>query len=86
MFYSFKNNICNVQHVGGSGIFASGFGIIFIKLKKSNIIIPLYPVYYMPKNPQNTLSTGALKHYNGFKHIIVSSSEYVLMIHKWEGD
>ena len=39
------------------------------KIPKKNIIIPLCPSYYMPKNPQNKMSQTALKYYNQFRSV-----------------
>eukprot|EP00957_Ditylum_brightwellii_P069767 5297838-Ditylum_brightwellii.AAC.1 len=38
-------------------------------------IIPLWPCYYVSKNPQNTLSQQALKRYNHFKAINIEALE-----------
>ena len=32
--------------------------------KIKNVIIPLWPSYYMSQNPQSTISQTELKHYN----------------------
>ena len=39
------------------------------KNTKTNIIIPLWPSYYMPQNLQNTISQTALKNYNQFRSL-----------------
>ena len=45
------------------------FGLVIIKIPKTNIIIPLCPSYSMSKIPQNTMSQTALKHYNQFRSV-----------------
>ena len=42
---------------------------IIMKRPKTKSIIPLWIPYFMPQNPQNTISQISLKHYN--KSIIV---------------
>lgn len=41
------------------------------------MIIPLWPAYYMPTNPQNTLSQTALKFYNGFRSIHTEALDWI---------
>ena len=40
---------------------AKVFGLVTVKVTKTNIILPLWPLYYMPQNPQNTLIQTVLK-------------------------
>ena len=54
----------NVQILNGRKSREKGFGLVMVKIPKTNIIIPLWPSYYIPQNPQNTISQTALKHYN----------------------
>ena len=55
---------CNVQIINGRRSPAKGSGLVIVKIPKTNIIIPLWPSYYMPQNPQNEMNQTALKHYN----------------------
>lgn len=66
-FYDIKFKEYSVRQVGGGRIKSKGFGLVFIQLKGTKIVIPLYPVYYFPYNPRNTLSPQILKYYNGYK-------------------
>ena len=53
---------CNIQTFNDRKVPAKVFGIVIVKIPEKNIIIPLWPSYYIPKNPQNTISKNALKH------------------------
>ena len=55
------------------------FGLVIIKIPKTNIMIPLWTSYYMPQNLQNTISRTALKHYNEFRSIITEALRWVQM-------
>ena len=59
----------NVQIINVSSAPTKGFGLVIIKIPKKNIIIPLWPPYYMSQNPQNTISETALKYYNQFRSV-----------------
>ena len=61
---------CNVQIINGRKAPEKGFGIVMVYITKTNIIIPLWPSYYMLQNPQNTISKTALKYYNQFISVI----------------
>ena len=69
----------NVQTLNVSKAPAKVFGIVIMKTPKTNIIIPLWPSYYMPQNPQNTISQIALKHYNEFINVIIEALRWVQM-------
>ena len=69
----------NVQILNGSKAPAKGFGLIIIKNPNTNIIIPLWLSYYMPKNPQNTISKAALKHYNESRNVRTEVLRWVKM-------
>ena len=60
---------CNVQIINGRKAPTKGFGFVIFKNLKTNIIIPIWPSYYMPQKPQNTISKTALKYYNEFRNI-----------------
>ena len=42
---------CNVQILNVKKAPTKGFGLLIIKIPKTNIIIPLWSLYYMPQNP-----------------------------------
>ena len=46
----------NVQIINSSKVPAKVFDLVIIKIPKTNISIPIWPSYYMPQNPQNTIS------------------------------
>eukprot|EP00957_Ditylum_brightwellii_P104801 7988493-Ditylum_brightwellii.AAC.2 len=47
-----------------------GWGLILLRLLHSTFpIIPLWPAYHMPQNPQDTISQVALKQYNKYPGI-----------------
>ena len=52
-----------------------GIGIHLAKI--GDLIIPLYPTYLMAHNPQNTLSTTAIKKYNEFRSVRIEALEYL---------
>ena len=41
------------------------------------LIVPLYSTYFMIHNPQNTLSTTAIKKYNEFKSVRIEVLKYL---------
>ena len=57
---------CDVKILNGSKANAPCFGFVVVKMSKTNIIIPLWPSYYKPQNPKNTISQNSLKHYNQY--------------------
>eukprot|EP00957_Ditylum_brightwellii_P060505 4594011-Ditylum_brightwellii.AAC.2 len=64
MFHSTNQK---VEQVMGSKATALGMGLILLKMPNSTFpIIACWPSYYMPDNPQCTISQGALKQYNYF--------------------
>ena len=69
---------CNVQILNGSKSPVKGFGLVIIK-KPQKIIIPLWTSYYMPQNPQNTISQIALKNYNEFRNVRTEALRWVQM-------
>ena len=70
---------CNVKILNGRKAPAKGFGLDIIKTPKTNIIIPLWPSYYMPQNPQNTISQTALKNYNESRNFRTEALRWVQM-------
>ena len=73
MFAYIRPVKCNVQIINGSKALAKGFGLVIIKIPKTNIIIPFWPPYYMPQNPQNIISQTTIKHYNQFRSVITEA-------------
>ena len=68
LFYIYKPVNSSVQAVTGQTTKCEGVGIIIIRFPNTDFTIPLYPVYHMPNNPQNTLGTPALNFYN--RHLL----------------
>ena len=61
------------QQVSGSTAKYQGIRIHLAKI--GGLIIPLYPTYLMTQNPQNTLSTTAIKKYNEFRSVRIEALE-----------
>ena len=53
--------------VDGTSTKALGIGLALARDPNSDFIIPCWPAYYMPNNPQNTISTPALKSISHFR-------------------
>ena len=62
------------QVTGNPGVY-TGIGIVLWKI--GDIIILLYPSYLMEINPQNTISTTAIKKYNEFRSVRVEALEWI---------
>ena len=62
--------------LNGSKSREKGFGLVIIKIPKTNIIITLWKSYYIPQNPQNTISKTTLKYYNPLKSIITEAMRW----------
>ena len=78
LFATYKPNPCAVTQVSGDTANCPGWGLAFMAVPNSSFpIIPLWPCYYMPKNPQNTLSQQALKRYNHFKAVNTEALEWL---------
>ena len=73
MFTYIRPVKCKVQLLNYRKSPVNVFGIVVIKIPKTNIIIPLWISYYMPQNPKNTISQTALKNSNQFRSIITES-------------
>ena len=70
---------CNLKSLNVSKSPAKAFGLVIIKISKTNIIIPLWLSYYMPQNQQNTISQTSLKHYNEFINVRTEALKWVQM-------
>jgi len=62
-FTSFIPRNLQVRQLNGSTATAHGYGLKLIQCQTTKTIIPLWPTYFMPSNPQCTFSPTALKHY-----------------------
>ena len=71
--YSYKGNI--IQVTGTSGDY-EGVWIIICQIGDDPVTIPLYSSYLMRDNPQNTISTTAIKKYNDFHSVRVEALEW----------
>ena len=69
----------NAQMLNGRKASSKGFGLVIIKIPKTNMIIPLWSSYYMPQNPQNTISQTALRHYNELRSVRTGALVWVNM-------
>ena len=54
-------------------------GIVLIQIPKTDVIIPLYPCYYAPTFPQNTISPNTIKHYNHYRKVTSEALEWIRM-------
>ena len=68
-FYVMQPITSQVTQVSGEKAVCEGIGIVIIHIPKTDIIIPLYPAYYAPEFPQNTVSPTAIKHYNKYRSV-----------------
>ena len=62
-FWKYQDIKVSVRMGDGNHSYAIGIGIVLIKFLDLPVILPLYPCYHMPNNPQNTFSTTAMKQY-----------------------
>ena len=76
-----------VKLPNGNTIHAQGIGILVCIFPKCHIICPLGPVYYCPGHHYNTISSGSLKLYVGFKKVISEPFEHCDFVdpqgHSW---
>jgi len=66
-FTSFLPKPLQVKQLNGCMATALRYGLKLIQCPTTNTIIPLWPTYYMPSNPQCTFSLTALAHYLHYK-------------------
>ena len=76
-FLQYKEGPIKIQQLSGTTSSARGYGIEVIRIPKTDMIIPLWPVYHMPENPQNTLSQNALKDYNKFRSVRTEALQWI---------
>ena len=50
------------------------------KNSKDNIIIPLWPSYYMPQKTQNTIIQTSLKHYNKYRSVSTEALRWLKIV------
>jgi len=62
-FTSYLQNPIYVKQLNGSTVQALGYGLKLVQCPTTKVIIPLWPTYFMPNNPQCTFSPTALRHY-----------------------
>ena len=79
IFYYIRTIKCNKKIINVSKYPAKGSGLITTKTPKINIIIPLWPSYYLTHTPQKTISKTELKHYNEFRNVITEALRWVQM-------
>ena len=75
-FHSFTQTKGTITQVTGDIGHHEGVGIVLIWIQEE-LIIPLYPCYLMKNNPQNTISTTAIKKYNDFRSVRIEALEWV---------
>jgi hypothetical protein len=66
-FTSYLSKPLQVKQLNGSTVKALGYGLKLVQCPTTSTIIPLWPTYYMPTNPQFTFSPTALCHYLNYK-------------------
>ena len=70
-----------IQVTGISGDY-EGVGIVICQIGDDPITISLYLSYLIRDNPQNTISTTAIKKYNDFHRVRVEALEWFKVINK----
>ena len=75
-FSTFVLTKATVKLANGNTGHAQGIGIILFRFPNCSIIYPVGLVYYCPVHPSNTISSGALKFYIGFKKVISEPLEH----------
>ena len=75
-FSMFVPTKATVKLSNGNTGHAQGIGIILCRFPNCSIIYPVGPVYYCPGHPSNTISSGALKFYIGFKKVTFEPLEH----------
>ena len=69
MFTYIRPVKCNVHIINVRKSNEECFSLVIVKIPETNIIIPLWPSYYIPKNPQNTIIQTPLNHWNQFRSV-----------------
>ena len=76
----YRESKSNVTMANGTKSPAEGYGYQLIRFPGDKKVYPLWPVYYMPNNEWSTLSTPALRVYNGFERASVHALESLEII------
>ena len=79
-FIQFRPINVTVQILNGGKAAAKGFVSVIIRVSNTDLIIPLWPVYYMPDNPQNTISQPAIKFYNKFRSVRTEALRWIQFV------
>eukprot|EP00957_Ditylum_brightwellii_P004755 361748-Ditylum_brightwellii.AAC.1 len=80
---TYITNPCAVAQISGDTANCLDWGLAFMEVTNSSFpIIPLWPCYYTPKNPQNTLSQQALKRHNHLKAVNTEAIEWLSITDK----
>ena len=75
---SAKGKIIQVTMTSGD---YEGVEIVICQIGEDPVKNPLYPSYLMRDNPQNTISTTAIKKYNDFRSVRVEVLEWFNITH-----
>ena len=76
-FIQFRSSNISIQQLSGHMTLTKGYGTAIARIPNTSFVIPLWPVFYMPDNPQNTLSPTAIKCYNAFRSVRVESLGWI---------
>ena len=68
-FIQYRPAATHIQQISGDSTSSLGYGIVIIRLPNDPMLMTLWKVYYMPVNPQNTISGTALKKYNSYRSV-----------------
>jgi hypothetical protein len=85
-FTSFIPKVLQVKQLNGGLTKALGYGLKLIQCPTTKVIIPLWPTYYMPSNPQCTFSPTALYylHYKTttthLEHLSITTSSGITLL------
>jgi len=80
-FTSYTPQPLQIKQLDGSVVSAFGFGLKWIQCPLTKTIIPLWPTYYMPSNPQCTFSPTALKYYLHLPNITTHHLTFISLHH-----
>ena len=83
LFATYTCNPCAITQVSVDTADCLGWGLAFMEVPNSPFpIIPLWPCYYMPTNPQHALSQQVLKQYHHFKVVNIEALEWLSITDK----
>ena len=75
-FYMFVQTKSDVKLANANMGHAQVISIVLCNFTNCTIIYPVVTVYYCPGNPSNTISSGDLKFYLGFKKVTYEHLEH----------